>query len=264
MAMGWPNRSACVWPISSELENHVGQQRARNVEQCQQRVIPAQFVDIKQHRARGVAHVRHMASAQLEGEPAVDRAKGQLALFRARTHAGQVLQQPGQLGGGKIGVQFKPGALPDERGMAAGAQQVAGGRGAPVLPHDGRADGAARAAVPQHRRFALIGNADGGNVGAGQALLVQHLARHGKLAFPDVGGIVFHPAGLRKMLGKLLLRAGAGLALAIEQDRARTGGALVEGKDVLWHQGPPVSGKFKVKQADRPDFVTARPLRFAL
>jgi hypothetical protein len=41
------------------------------------------------------------------------------------------------------------------------------------------------------------------------------------------------------MLGIFLLGDAHGLALAIEQDGARTGGALVEGEDVLRHVEPP-------------------------
>ena len=56
--------------------------------------------------------------------------------------------------------------------------------------------------------------------------------------FQMSSGVVLDPAGLREMLGKFLLGAGEDLPLAIEQDGARTGGSLVEGKDVWSMQSP--------------------------
>ncbi len=51
------------------------------------------------------------------------------------------------------------------------------------------------------------------------------------LAAPDVARIVLDPARLREVLRKFFLRARHGIAVVIEQDRAGTGGALVESRE---------------------------------
>ena len=55
---------------------------------------------------------------------------------------------------------------------------------------------------------------------------------YGQLRLPDLARIVLHPAGMGKMLGVLMLRHRHRRALAVEQDRAGTGGPLVQGENV--------------------------------
>jgi hypothetical protein len=62
--------------------------------------------------------------------------------------------------------------------------------------------------------------------------LGQRLARRGQLGRPDFDGIVFDPAGLREKLAEFALGHGDRIALAVEQDAARTGSALVQGQQV--------------------------------
>ena len=57
------------------------------------------------------------------------------------------------------------------------AQRVADGGGAAVLPDDGVVDRPAGGAVPQHGGLALVGDADGGNVGGAAAGRRQGLAQ---------------------------------------------------------------------------------------
>jgi hypothetical protein len=54
---------------------------------------------------------------------------------------------------------------------------------------------------------------------------------------------VLDPSGLRKMLGKLLLGTAAQPAVMVEQDGARTGGALVEGEDIPFHAQFPATAR---------------------
>ena len=50
---------------------------------------------------------------------------------------------------------------------------------------------------------------------------------------PDFVGVVLHPAGLREVLFEFLLGDGANGAGVVEDNGARTGGALVEGENVF-------------------------------
>ncbi len=222
-------------PDQATAGHDLGQHRARDVEQRQQGVIPGQRVDVEQHRARRVAGIGHVAPAQAVHQIAVDGAKGQLTPLGALAGARDMVEQPLQLGGRKIRVQFQTRQFGDHGCPARFAQPVAGAGRAPVLPDDGVGHGFAGHAVPQERRFALVGDADRGDARRVDAAVGQRGARAGKLAGPDVRRIVLDPAGLREMLGKFALAAGHGHAGIVEHDRPRTGGALVEGEDVVGH-----------------------------
>src|SRR5205085_8265175 len=65
----------------------LGQDGRRDAEQVEQFVVPAQRVDVKQHRPRRVADVGDVAAAELERQPAVDGTESQFASGGARTCA---------------------------------------------------------------------------------------------------------------------------------------------------------------------------------
>ena len=65
-----------------------------------------------------------MAPAQFIGKPAVDGAEAQFAALGAFACARHVVEQPGQLGRGKISVEFEAGAALDQARVAFGAQAV--------------------------------------------------------------------------------------------------------------------------------------------
>ena len=76
---------------------------------------------------------------------------------------------------------------------SSSASQIVGG--AAVLPDDGVVDRLAGAAVPDHHGLALVGDADGGDVGGGKPGVGQGLPRGGDDGCPDFLRIVLHPAG---------------------------------------------------------------------
>jgi hypothetical protein len=162
----------------------------------------------------------------------------QLARLGPLARARHVVQQPFQLRAGEVGVDHQARLALDESGMAAGAQLVAARRRAAVLPDDRVGHGLARGAVPQEGRLPLVRDGQRRDVaGAGGAALllqfVQRGQRHGVLGGPDFAGVMLHPAGLRKDLLELALRDGDDLPRAVEHDRARAGGSLVQGEDVF-------------------------------
>src|SRR5437667_12814301 len=61
---------------------------------------------------------------------------------------------------------------------------------------------------------------------------------HCQLARPDRFGIMLDQSWRWVDLGKLLLLYTDNRAIVIEEDRSRTGGALVQGKDILCHSYP--------------------------
>ncbi len=145
--------------------------------------------------------------------------------------ARDVVEQPFELGAGEIGVEHEAGLARDHPGVAGGAQRVAMRRRAPVLPDDGVGDRLARRAIPQHRRLALVGDADGRDVARADAGLGERFVHDARLRRPDLAGVVLDPARLREDLPELLLRDRAHGAGMVEDERARAGRALVECED---------------------------------
>jgi hypothetical protein len=106
-----------------------------------------------------------------------------------------------------------------------------------VLPHDRVVQGAPGAALPQHGRLALVGDAEGGDLLGRDARVseccVDHLAR----SLPDLRGVVLDPPGPRVDLRVLAPGHRDDLARAVEHDQPRARRALVERCEVVGHAG---------------------------
>ena len=96
-------------------------------------------------------------------------------------------------------------------------------------------DGRTALRIPHQRGFALIGDADGRDIRRIQPALLQRLTADFEGAEPQFFTVMLHPAILRKVLFELLLRARHGQALGTEDNRPATGGALIDGKQVMRH-----------------------------
>ena len=211
---------------------HLGQQLARNAERGEQLVIPVLGVDIEQQRPRSIGCIGRMnaAAGQAPQQKTVDRSEGQLAGFRPRPRALDMLQDPGHLGAGKIRVEPEPGAGADRRLEPLVLEPLAILRGAPVLPHDGVVHRRAGLPVPDNGRFALIGQTDCQDIAGRGARLVERRARHRDHRRPDRLGIVLHPTRPGIELGEFLLLAGHDIGIAIVDNRAAAARALVDGQ----------------------------------
>src|SRR5207237_7090423 len=106
-------------------------------------------------------------------------------------------------------------------------QSIAHAGRASILPDDGVADRLTRRAIPDDRRLALIGDADGGDVSRPHIRLRQHFRGDARLRRPDVARVVLYPARPGEDLRKLLLRDSDDRSLVIEQNRAGARRALV-------------------------------------
>lgn len=80
---------------------------AGDLQHVQQRRVPLEGVDIKEHRPGGVGIISHMAAAagEVPNEPGVYRAEEQFARLRSSTGSGNVVQYPAELGPGEVGVR---------------------------------------------------------------------------------------------------------------------------------------------------------------
>ncbi len=139
-----------------------------------------------------------------------------------------VLQEPANLQGAEVGGKRQAGL-----GAKAVGTTLLGEFGdhafhAGVLPDDGVADGESSIFVPENRGFALIGDADGGQILGLQDILLHGLADDVLGATPDFFGVMFHPTGRRIDLFVLLLCLRDDAAGAVKDDEASAGGALIE------------------------------------
>ena len=89
-----------------------------------------------------------------------------------------MVEQPLQLRAGKIGIEDEAGFRGDRRLVAGSAERVTV-RGRPsVLPDDRVRERASGRALPEDRRLALVRDADGRDVAAGDARHRQRLVHH--------------------------------------------------------------------------------------
>ena len=175
-------------------------------------------------------------AGEVPDEPAVHRAGAQLPPLRPPPGAGDVVQQPADLGAGEVGVDEQARPLRDQWPQALLLQFVAEGRGAAALPDDGVVDRLPGGPVPEDGGLPLVGDADGGDL-LGVDVGGAHGLRQGPLLRgPDVQRVVLHPAGLGVDLAEGVLGPGDDLPRLVEQDGPGTGGALVQGDDVWTHR----------------------------
>ena len=151
-----------------------------NAEDVEQLRVPLALHDVVEQRARSIGHIGHvaMAAGQVPDEPAVDGAEGQLAALGAVARALHVIEDPLDLGGGKIGIEHQAGLRRDCFAGTALFKFLAQRSGAAVLPHNGGMNRLAGGAIPHDHGLALIGDADGGHVARPRAWLWPALPRH--------------------------------------------------------------------------------------
>ena len=200
-------------------------------------LVPIQGVDVKHHGAAGVGIVGDvdLSAGELPDKPGLHRAKQQLSPFRALPDAGDIFQDPAQLGPGEVGVDDQTGLLPDGLRKALCFKGVAVFTGAAALPHDSGAHRLAGVPVPNYGGLPLVGNADGDNISGGGVDLMHGLHRYAQHSRPDLVGVVLHPAGPGEILGELLLGHAAHGTALVKENTAVAGGPGVQRHDVLRH-----------------------------
>ena len=220
--------------------HHLGQHRARNVQRLQQHVVPVILVDVVEHGAAGVRRVRHMRvpGDEIPRQEAVHRAEADFSLFGALVQI-QLVQQPLELRAGEIRIRHQTRRIADVLLQALVAQLLDDRRGAAALPDNGIVQRPAGRAVPDHRCFTLIGDADGSDLLHRDTADANRLAQRVRLGVQDGRRIVLDPTGLRIDLLELVALHGHDMRLIIEDDGARACRALIQGDDILMHLSPP-------------------------
>ena len=142
-----------------------GQHQTRNAKEPKQFIVPIKRLEIEEHRAAGICHIRDVHSAlstasQVPDKPRVDVAEEHLSSFSSRASAVDVLEDPLNLSAGKISCRWQS-RLPSNHFAGASLFQVVDDAvGARVLPDDGVVKRLAGLRVPDDRGLALVGDAD--------------------------------------------------------------------------------------------------------
>ena len=121
---------------------------------------------------------------------------------------GDVVEDPRDLGRREVGREREPGQLGEPRRapVRCGGELVDPRLRAGVLPDQGVVDGMPGAPVPHHRRLALIGHADAGDIARAEAGPRQRGGGHPLDVRPDLDRVVLDPAGALHDLLVLALR----------------------------------------------------------
>ncbi len=187
LKQAWPIVAACWSPatprigiaapriafsVDAEIVGAVldlGQQRRRDVEDVQQLRVPRVLRDVVDQRARGVGGVGgvHLAAGQPPDRGSVSIVPASSSpLLGPLPRAFHVVEQPGDLGAGEIGIEQQAGLarerLSRARPCCSVAQSGAVRRSCQTMA---LWIGFAGRLVPDHHRLALVGDADAGDVG---------------------------------------------------------------------------------------------------
>jgi hypothetical protein len=118
-------------------------------------------------------------AGQLPRQPTVDRAERQFATFGAGAGARDVVEQPFQFGAREIRVEDQTGPLAEQFGVTGCGELVAQTGRAAILPNDRAVHWFAAGAIPEDAGFALVGQADSGNLTGRNTVVAEHGARNG-------------------------------------------------------------------------------------
>ena len=159
-------------------------------------------------------------AGQVPHQPRVGVAEQQVTGLGLLAGTLDVVQDPLDLGAGEVARQGQPGEVPEALLTAVLGQLVHDLLGAGVLPHDRVVDGLSGVLVPHHGGLALVGDAHGGEVLAGQLGLGERVRHAAAGVAPDLLGIVLHPARTGEDLLVLELAHGYLIAIVVEDDAA--------------------------------------------
>jgi hypothetical protein len=218
----------------------LGEHRLRDAERLEDVVAPLEGLEVEEQRARRVGHVGLVhaavdAAGQVPEDPGVGRAEDQVAGLGLLARTLDVLEDPDDLGAREVGREREADDRLEAVRSLVAREAVDDRLRAGVLPHDRVVDGLAGGLVPDDRGLALVGDADRGDVVAGQVGAGERLADDLADVVPDLDRVVLDPARAGEDLLVLLLAGGDDRALLVEDDRAGRRRPLVDRDDVVSH-----------------------------
>ena len=182
----------------------------RDPEPAEEVSIPGQRAKPQKLRPRRGRCVRScVAAVQTRGQPGVHCPEAQPILGRRRAHFFVVLEQPGKLARGEVGVERQARALPNGAFQSRGTKALDDRQRAAALPADRRGEGPAILGIPGNDRLALVGES-GGDDALRAADLLQH-ARDGQdHGIDDRRWVLLDPARRRMEVSSRMLELATG------------------------------------------------------
>ena len=164
-------------------------------------------MNVKKHGTGsiGVIRYKNLSLGQVPDKPGVHRAEQQLARLRHFPGALHIIQDPLDLGTGKIGIRHQPGPLPDDAVKAILLQLFDNIRRPAALPADGIVHRFSRFFTEADGSLPLVGNTYRRNILNRRADFSHGLHSHTQLGGPDFQRVMLHPARFRIYLGELPL-----------------------------------------------------------
>ena len=220
--------------------NNFRQHLCRNFEIAQDAFFPLRCSKVHQLSAAGVGHISDMQSAawaarKFPDQKAVDGSAENLSGFGLLVNAGHIVKDPANFQSAEItrkrqarlcAIPILPSQLRELRNIIGHAR---------VLPDDRVVDWFPRLLVPDDGGFALIRNADCSKIRRLKSRSAHRTGNHAFSSPPDFLRIMFNPTRLWIDLLVFLLGDTDDLARTVEDDEARTGCALINGSNVIWH-----------------------------
>ena len=173
------------------------------------------------------------ASGHVPHHPGIGVPEQELPGLRLLPGPVDVVENPADFRPRKVGGQGETNVRLEPVGALCTSKFVTDPVGAGVLPHDRVVHGFAGGAVPHDRGLTLVRDADRGDLVPVRARLCECLPDSLADVRPDFDRVVLDPACAREDLLVLELPDRDDLPGVVEQDRARGGGALVDGDYVL-------------------------------
>ena len=216
---------------------HKGQAGSVNPEDFHQVRIPGQIRDVEKLGPGSVGIISPVAPAcgQFPDQPAVDGADADFSPGRGFAHAVHMAENPGQLGGGKVGgegeARFPLYGFRKPLRFQFGTDFRSPG----ALPHDSVVYGISRIPVPADGGFALVADTHDRQLFPADSRLVHHVPDDLQGIPPDFLRVMLHPAFFVHNLPVRQIRPGQDASGQIENHGLGTLGALVHAQNILIH-----------------------------
>src|SRR5215203_5279413 len=209
-----------------DLRQHLARHTSEHLEQL---VVPLEVEDVVHEGTRGVRVVGDVlaAASQLVDEPGVHGAQSHLTVLGPLLEPLHVVQEPGDLRTGEVGVDDEACLVGDHLVVALLTKLAAEGRASPVLPDDGVVDRLAGLPIPNDDGLALVGDPDRRYVLRRRPGVIERLPHDRQGDLPDLVGVVLDPAGPGIMLRELLLGLSHRRAVVVENYGSARRGPLI-------------------------------------
>jgi len=233
-------RESVIFAAGANCRKH----GSRDSEGVEKFLVPGQCLEIHQLRAAGIGNIGDVDAAlgtagEVPEQEGVNVAENGVVGLGEFADTFYIFENPANLEATEICGEGQAG-LGAKTVLTSGLCQLRDVIGdAGVLPDESVCEGLAGFAIPDDGGFALIGDADRGQVLGLEISFRHRFEYHFAGTLPDFFRVVFDPTGLGINLLVFLLGDRDGAARAVEDDESTAGCALIDCANVVCHGTPP-------------------------